>query len=81
MPFFEGEHGSPEKPEIALEEILAQHLVNALVLHLFARGEEETKKVLLSLVVERQQRLVGYVLALVLGGALERDVGSCLFSQ
>ena len=40
VPLLEGEHRPPVQPEVALQEVLAEDLVDPLALHLLARGEE-----------------------------------------
>ena len=74
VPLFEGEHGAPIEPEVAFEKVLAEDLVDPLVLHLFARCQEDRDQVLLRPGAQRQQMLVRHVLALVLGHTLQGDV-------
>ncbi len=74
VPLLEGEHRAPVQPEIAAQELLAEHLVDALVLHLLAGGQEELDDLLLRLLAEREQAVGMRVLAAIHGGALQRRV-------
>ena len=74
VPLLEGEHGAPVKPEVAREELVAEHLVDALVLHLLTGGEEDLHDLLLRLRAEAEHAVGVRVLAAVHGGALQRVV-------
>jgi len=78
VPLLEGEHGAPVQPEVAVQKIAPQHLVDALVLHLCAGGQEKFDDVLLGLLGQREQAIGVRVLAPIDGGALQRVVGIVL---
>ncbi|KAG0934084.1 hypothetical protein G6F31_016175 [Rhizopus arrhizus] len=74
MPLLEREHGAPVQPEVAVQEIAAQHLVDALVLHLLPGGQEQRDDVLLRLLGEGEQAIGMRILAAIDRGPLQRIV-------
>ncbi|MNS89953.1 hypothetical protein D3C72_1239860 [compost metagenome] len=74
VPFLEREHRAPVQPEIAVQEIAAQHFVDALVLHLLPGSQEQRDDVLLRLLAQGEQAIGMRVLAPVDGGTLQRIV-------
>lgn len=78
VPLLEGKHGPPVEPEVAVEEIPAEVLVDALAFELLARAQEQTDDVLLGLVVEAELLVRVCILTLVDGRSLQRVVGVVL---
>ena len=74
VPFLEGEHRAPVEPEVAVQELQPEDLVDALVLHLPAGGQEELDQLLLRRLAEREQAVGVRVFAAIHGGALQRGV-------
>ncbi len=78
MPVLEGEHGAPVEPEIAGEKFLRENVVDALVLHALAAGEEELGDFALGAAAQGEKAVGLRVLPPVNGGALQRKIGIVL---
>ncbi|KAG1436645.1 hypothetical protein G6F57_020573 [Rhizopus arrhizus] len=57
MPLLAREHGAPVQPAVAVQEIAAPPLVDALGLHLLPGGQEQRDDVLLRLLGEGEQAI------------------------
>ena len=74
VPLLEGKHRAPVQPEIAAQEFTPEHLVDALVLHVFAGGQEEFDDLFLRLLAEREEAVGMRILTALDGGALQRRI-------
>ena len=75
MPVLKGEHGTPVQPEVGVQHLVVEEVGDGLVVEVLVRREEEPHDLHRRLVRQTELAVGVGVLAALLGGSAQREVG------